>query len=171
MQSYKQTPWWMYGAIVIITTVLSIVMVEVYDTKLPVYGVFLALVIPALYMIPCCIIQGITNVDAQQLNVLSEFIGGYMFQGKPLANMIFKTLSQDVVQQGLYFAQDMKLGHYMKLSPQLVFAAQGSATVSYDRRLNSVRHSLVSDLGRSHTSGCNELDAIKHRRHLHLRPI
>jgi hypothetical protein len=81
-------------------------------------------------MVPCCIIQGITNVDAQQLNVLSEFIGGYMFQGKPLANMIFKTLSQDVVQQGIFFAQDMKLGHYLKVPPRLVFAAQASATVS-----------------------------------------
>ncbi|KAM3421973.1 hypothetical protein BST61_g2350 [Cercospora zeina] len=49
-------------------------------------------------MVPCGIIQGITNVDANQLNVLSEFIGGYMFQGKPLANMIFKILSTDVAQ-------------------------------------------------------------------------
>lgn len=129
MRKYKETPWWCYATITVIIVALSIVMVEVYHTKLPVYGVFLALVIPALYMIPCGIIQGITNVDAQQLNVLSEFIGGYMFQGKPLANMMFKTLSQDVVQQGIFFAQDMKLGHYLKLPPRLVFAAQGSATV------------------------------------------
>jgi OPT family small oligopeptide transporter len=137
MQQYKQTPWWLYAGIIVLMTVLAIIMVEIYDTKLPVYGVFLALVIPAIYMIPCCIIQGITNVDAQQLNVLSEFIGGYMFQGKPLANMIFKTLSQDVVQQGIYFAQDMKLGHYLKVSPRLVFAAQASATVSTPKRTTS----------------------------------
>ncbi|OJD37513.1 small oligopeptide opt family [Diplodia corticola] len=129
MQAYRKTPWWWYAVVTALTLALAIVMVEVYDTLLPVYGVFLGLLIPAVYMIPCGIIQGITNVDAQQLNVLSEFIGGYMFQGKPLANMIFKTLSQDVVQQGLFFAQDMKLGHYMKVSPRLVFAAQGSATV------------------------------------------
>ncbi|KAF2090068.1 small oligopeptide transporter, OPT family [Saccharata proteae CBS 121410] len=129
MRAYKQTPWWWYAVITVLTVGLSIAMVEAYATLLPVYGVFLALVIPAVYMVPCGIIQGITNVDAQQLNVLSEFIGGYMFQGKPLANMIFKTLSQDVVQQGIFFAQDMKLGHYMKIAPRLVFAAQGSATV------------------------------------------
>lgn len=45
-------------------------------------------------------------MDANQINVLSEFIGGYMFQGKPIANMLFKILSTDVVGQGLYFAQD-----------------------------------------------------------------
>lgn len=46
--------------------------------------------------------------NSSQINVLSEFIGGYMFQGKPLANMLFKILSTDVVGQGLYFAQDSK---------------------------------------------------------------
>jgi len=50
----------------------------------------------------------ITQVDANQINVLSEFIGGYMFQGKPVANMLFKILSTDVVGQGLYFVQDSK---------------------------------------------------------------
>lgn len=57
-------------------------------------------------MVPCGIIQGITNVDANQLNVLAEFIGGYMFNGKPLANMIFKIMSTDVVGQ-VRFSSDM----------------------------------------------------------------
>ena len=52
-----------------------------------------------------------------------------MFQGRPLANMVFKYLSVDVVQQGLFFAQDMKLGHYNKVPPRIVFFAQGFATV------------------------------------------
>jgi OPT family oligopeptide transporter len=108
---------------------MAIAMVEVYDTKLPVYGVFLALIIPFLYMVPCGIVQGITNVDANQLNVLSEFIGGYMFEGKPLANMIFKILSTDVVGQGVYFAMDMKLAHYLKVPPRTTFVAQGVATI------------------------------------------
>lgn len=129
MQSYTKTPWWYYAAITVIMVAITIAMVEVYHVGLPVYGVFLALVIPAVYMIPCGIIQGLTNVNANQLNVLSEFIGGYMFQGKPLANMVFKILSTDVVGQGVYFAQDMKLGHYLKVAPQMVFAGQGIATV------------------------------------------
>jgi len=113
MLAYKKTPWWYYAAITVAMVALTIAMVEVYAVKLPVYGVFLALVIPAVYMVPCGIIQGITNVDANQLNVLSEFIGGYMFQGKPLANMVFKTL---------------------KVAPRLVFAAQGTAIVHADSR-------------------------------------
>lgn len=69
-------------------------------------------------MIPCGLIQGIKNVDANQLNILSEFIGGYMFTGKPLANMCFKILSTDVVGHGIYFVMDVKLGHYMKVPPR-----------------------------------------------------
>lgn len=99
MRSYKKTPWYWYAALTVVIVVLAIVMVEVYDVLLPVYGVFLALVIPAVYMIPCGIIQGLTNVDANQLNVLAEFIGGYMFSGRPMANMVFKYLSVDVVNQ------------------------------------------------------------------------
>ena len=71
---------------------LGIVMVEVYDTTLPWWAVILAVIIPAFYMIPCGIIQGITNVDANQLNVLAEFIGGYMFTGRPLASTYFSIL-------------------------------------------------------------------------------
>ncbi|KAE8356743.1 OPT oligopeptide transporter protein-domain-containing protein [Aspergillus coremiiformis] len=129
MKSYKKTPWYWYAATIVATTAISIAMVEVYKTKLPVYGIFLALIIPAVYMIPCGIIQGITNVNANQLNVLAEFIGGYMFEGKPLANMIFKMLSTDVVGQGIYFAMDMKLGHYLKIPPRSLFLAQGLATI------------------------------------------
>jgi OPT family oligopeptide transporter len=110
MRVYKRTPWYWYGALTLVIFILSIVVNEVYDTKLPVYGVLLAVIIPAIYMIPCGIIQGITNVDANQLNVLSEFIGGYMFSGKPLANMIFKVLSTDVV--GQVISQELLFGDF-----------------------------------------------------------
>lgn len=100
-----------------------------YDTTLPFWGILLATAIPFIYMVPVGLIQGVTNVNANQLNVLSEFIGGYMFQGRPLANMIFKILSTDVCGQGLYFAADLKLGHYMKIAPRTLFFAQGGATI------------------------------------------
>lgn len=57
MRAYKKVPWWWNAAILIIFTALSIVLAEIYHTQLPVYGVFLALLIPAVYMIPCGIIQ------------------------------------------------------------------------------------------------------------------
>ena len=43
--------------------------------------------------------------------------------------MIFKILSEDVVSQGIFFAQDQKLGHYFKVAPRTVFFAQGFAVL------------------------------------------
>ncbi|CAG7956299.1 unnamed protein product [Penicillium salamii] len=127
--SYRPTPWYWYAGLTVVIMAMAIAMVEVYDTKLPVYGVFLALIIPVLYIVPCGIVQGITNVDANQLNVLSELMGGYLFEGKPLANLMFKIISTDLVGQGLYFAMDMKLAHYLKVPPRTCFVAQGVATI------------------------------------------
>lgn len=129
MSTYNKVPWWWWAAILTGVLAMSFGMAEGYDTGLPWYGVILAFVIPAVYMVPCGMIQGVTNVDANQLNVLSEFIGGYMFQGRPIANILFKILSTDVVGQGLYFSSDMKLGHYLKIPPQTLFFAQGLATI------------------------------------------
>ena len=83
---YPRTPWYWYGALTLLVMILAIVMVVVYHTSLPWWAILLASLIPAFYMIPCGIIQGITNVNANQLNVLAEFIGGYMFNGRPLAS-------------------------------------------------------------------------------------
>lgn len=129
MQSYKPVKWWWWAAILLVVLGMSIGTAVGYDTGLPWWGVLLAYIIPAVYMVPCGMIQGVTNVDANQLNVLSEFIGGYMFQGKPIANILFKILSTDVVGQGLYFASDLKLGHYLKIAPTTLFFAQGVATI------------------------------------------
>lgn len=151
--SYRKTPWYWYATIIVIIMAMAIAMVEVYETKLPVYGVFLGLIIPAIYMVPCGIIQGITNVDANQLNVLAEFIGGYMFEGKPLANMIFKILSTDVVGQGVYFAMDMKLAHYLKVP------------ADYFRRAGH-----CDDPGCTHAGGCDDLDVGQYRWYLRVGP-
>ena len=43
--------------------------------------------------------------------------------------MLFKILSTDVVGQGIYFSQDMKLGHYLKIPRKTLFFAQGLATI------------------------------------------
>ncbi|GJC96407.1 OPT family small oligopeptide transporter [Colletotrichum higginsianum] len=129
MKSYKTVKWWWWVVILLVVFGMSVGTAQGYDTGLPWWGVILAFVIPAVYMVPCGMIQGVTNVDANQLNVLSEFIGGYLFQGKPVANILFKILSTDVVGQGLYFAADMKLGHYLKIPPMTLFFAQGLATI------------------------------------------
>jgi hypothetical protein len=56
---------------------------------------------PMVYIIPVGVIKALTNISSNQLNLLTEFIGGYAFLGRPVANMAFKFYGYVAVQQGL----------------------------------------------------------------------
>ncbi|KAF7112323.1 hypothetical protein RHSIM_RhsimUnG0241100 [Rhododendron simsii] len=58
------------------------------------------------------------------LNVITEYIIGYIYPGYPVANMCFKVYGYISVKQGIAFLQDFKLGHYMKIPPRTMFMAQ-----------------------------------------------
>jgi OPT family oligopeptide transporter len=73
-------------------------------------------------------IQAITNIQIG-LNVFTEFIISYMLPGRPLAMMSFKTYGYISMYQGVIYAQDLKLGHYMKLPPRSLFFAQAIASL------------------------------------------
>ncbi|EXJ88182.1 OPT family small oligopeptide transporter [Capronia coronata CBS 617.96] len=128
MSRYRQVPWWWFAVITVVMLALSIVTNEVYHTDLPVWAVFLAFLLPVIYFLPVGIIKAVTNVSTNQLNLITEFIGGYAFLGKPIANMNFKFYGYVAVSQGLEFVADMKLAHYLHIAPRTVFWAQGIAT-------------------------------------------
>lgn len=58
------------------------------------------------------------------LNVITELIIGYMYPGKPLANVAFKTYGYISMSQAIMFLGDFKLGHYMKIPPKSMFIVQ-----------------------------------------------
>ncbi|KNG82706.1 oligopeptide transporter [Aspergillus nomiae NRRL 13137] len=129
MASYKDVPWWWFAAVTILMFVLSIVTNEVWHTGLPAWAVLLAFVLPMIYFIPVGIIKAVTNITSNQLNLITEFIGGYAFLGRPVANMAFKFYGYVAVSQGLEFVADMKLAHYLHIAPRTLFLAQGLATL------------------------------------------
>lgn len=51
-----------------------------------------------------------------------------MQPGRPTAMMMFKTYGYITVVQAISFTQDLKLGHYMKVPPRVMFMAQTVAT-------------------------------------------
>jgi len=69
---------------------MSAVTIEVWPTEVPIWGLLLAFVIAAFYIIPAGMIQAITNQQIG-LNVITELVAGYALPGKPLSLMIFKT--------------------------------------------------------------------------------
>ena len=58
------------------------------------------------------------------LNVITEYIIGYLYPGYPVANMCFKVYGYISMKQGVTFLEDFKLGHYMKIPPREMFMAQ-----------------------------------------------
>ncbi|KAL3455888.1 OPT oligopeptide transporter protein-domain-containing protein [Aspergillus heterothallicus] len=129
MESYRPVPWWWFALVTLLMFALSIVTSEVWKTGLPAWAVLLAFVLPIVYFIPVGIIKALTNITSNQLNLITEFIGGYAFLGKPVANMTFKFYGYVAVAQGLEFVADMKLAHYLHIAPRTLFVAQGLATL------------------------------------------
>ena len=77
---------------------------------------------------PIGIILAISN-QAIGLNVITELTIGYLLPGRPIAMMLFKTWGCVTMSQALNFANDLKLGHYMKIPPRSMFFCQVVATV------------------------------------------
>lgn len=127
-QNYKNIPEWWYGIVFLVSLALAIVTIRVWNTEMPVWSLFVALAIAIIFLLPVGIIYSLTNISVG-LNVVTEFIIGYMIPGKPLAMMFFKTFGYITNSQAVTFAQDMKLGHYMKIDPRLLFWAQMLATI------------------------------------------
>lgn len=128
MERYKPVPEWWYLIVFLIFFGMSIATIEAWDTQFPVWAFIVGLLIALVFLLPVGVIFALTNIQVG-LNVVTEFIIGYMLPGKGLAMMLFKTFGYITNIQALFFVQDMKLGHYMKLAPRLLFSVQMAATV------------------------------------------
>jgi len=87
------------------------------------WAFIVCMIIPVAFLVPIGMVQAITNWQIG-LNVITEFIIGYMLPGRPIAMMIFKCYGYIGMSQALYFLQDLKLGHYMKVPPRTMWFAQ-----------------------------------------------
>ena len=107
---------------------LSFTVITAWPTGFPAWAFVVCIFIPIIWLLPIGIVQAVTNIQLG-LNVLTEFLIGYMVPGRPLAMMMFKNYGYISVGQALYFAQDLKLGHYMKVPPRVMFSSQLVASV------------------------------------------
>lgn len=130
MQVYKQVPMWWFYVILVVNIVVIIFACEYYNYMLQLrwWGVLLACAIAILYTLPIGIITATTN-QQPGLNIITEYIIGYVYPGRPVANMSFKVYGYISMSQALTFLSDFKLGHYMKIPPKSMFMAQVLGTV------------------------------------------
>lgn len=128
MRRYEDVPIWWYITTGVSMTAIGIFVVEYYPIHLPWYGLLLALSIGATLFIPIGIVMAITNQQSS-LYLICQLICGVAFPGRPVANMVFTTYGYITSTQGLKFSSDLKLGHYMKIPPKILFNLQLSATI------------------------------------------
>ncbi|CAA0825444.1 Oligopeptide transporter 7 [Striga hermonthica] len=130
MSKYRQVPEWWFWCILAVNISLTIFACEYYEEQLqlPWWGVVLACVIAVFFTLPIGIITAITN-QSPGLNIITEYIIGYIYPGYPVANMCFKVYGYISMTQAITFLQDFKLGHYMKIPPRTMFMAQVSSDV------------------------------------------
>ncbi|RYP57824.1 hypothetical protein DL769_009255 [Monosporascus sp. CRB-8-3] len=127
MRKYKEAPTSWYISLFGIVLLLGFIAVLGYPTNLTWWAFLLAVAISFVFSLPIGIIQAVTN-NQIGLNVLTEFIYGYIQPGRPLALMIFKTFGYITMAQALSFVEDLKFGHYMKIPPRTMFMCQVVAT-------------------------------------------
>ncbi|KAH9804310.1 Oligopeptide transporter 1 [Citrus sinensis] len=124
-KNYEAVPQWWFQAILVLTFALSLYACEGFgkQLQLPWWGLLLACGMAFFFTLPVGVIQATTNLQTG-LNVITELVIGYMYPGKPLANVTFKTYGYISMSQALSFLGDFKLGHYMKVPPKSMFIVQ-----------------------------------------------
>ncbi|TYI53598.1 hypothetical protein E1A91_D11G016000v1 [Gossypium mustelinum] len=130
MKKYKSVPTWWFAMILVLNLALILVTCEYYNEslQLPWWGVLLACAIALFFTLPIGIIAATTN-QAPGLNIITEYVIGYMYPEHPVANMCFKVYGYISMVQALTFVSDFKLGHYMKIPPRSMFTAQMVGTL------------------------------------------
>ncbi|KAJ1268282.1 hypothetical protein BS78_07G123400 [Paspalum vaginatum] len=132
-KNYKPVPQWWFHLMLVIVLALSLFTCEGFgrQLQLPYWGLLLACAIAFSFTLPVGVISATTNMQPG-LNIITELIIGYLYPGKPLANVVFKTYGFISMGQALAFVSDFKLGHYMKIPPRSMFFAQlvGTLTAS-----------------------------------------
>ncbi|KAM3306334.1 hypothetical protein P3S67_013204 [Capsicum chacoense] len=130
MRKYKHVPEWWFLSILLVNIAATVFIREYYKSQLqlPWWGVLLPCGLAFFFTLPVGVITATTN-QTPGLNVITEYIIGYLYPGYPVANMCFKVYGYISMKQGLTFLLDLKLGHYLKIPPRAMFMAQVVGTL------------------------------------------
>ncbi|KAL4880727.1 OPT oligopeptide transporter protein-domain-containing protein [Aspergillus karnatakaensis] len=127
MRKYREVPEWWYLILNAVAIGLGIASVAGWPTNTSVGVIFFGIALAIVFTIPTGIIYATTGIPVEY-NVLAEFIGGAWQPGNALAMNFLKGFGYVTVAHALDFANDLKLGHYLKIPPWQTFFCQVVAT-------------------------------------------
>nr|GLL18337.1 oligopeptide transporter 4-like [Ipomoea trifida] len=130
MRKYKDIPSWWFYTLLLVTIIVSLALCIFMknEVQMPYWGLLLACVIAFTFTLPISIITATTNITPG-LNIITEYIMGVIYPGRPIANVCFKTYGYMSMSQAISFLSDFKLGHYMKIPPRSMFLVQFFGTI------------------------------------------
>ncbi|KAG0167683.1 hypothetical protein DFQ28_010237 [Apophysomyces sp. BC1034] len=128
MDAYPEVPDWWYAVLFVIALGLSFVTIVLWPSDMPWWALIVAVVLALIWLLPIGIVTAITS-QSPTISMVTEWVYGAIAPGHPIGNMIFKTYGYITVRQALLFAQDLKLGHYMKIPPREMFVFQIVGTI------------------------------------------
>nr|GMC55118.1 oligopeptide transporter 4-like [Ipomoea batatas] len=125
MRKYKDIPSWWFYTLLLVTSIVSLALCIFMknEIQMPYWGLLLACAIAFTFTLPISIITATTN-STPGLNIITEYIMGVIYPGRPIANVCFKTYGYISMSQAISFLSDFKLGHYMKIPPRSMFLVQ-----------------------------------------------
>ncbi|EON96067.1 putative small oligopeptide opt family protein [Phaeoacremonium minimum UCRPA7] len=123
MRAYKPVPEWWYGIVLAGIFGISVAFLYVYNTQLPWWGLVVSMLLNVVLLVPIGLMKATSNMTVNT-GVLAALIGGFIWPGNMMNNVVFKVFTLVCTFQGLGYVQSMKTGHYMKIPPRVTFAAQ-----------------------------------------------
>lgn len=119
-----------YFALAMQVTFHELLSMYPHNLKIP-YGIFNFLVSKEVYMQSLSLTRYniFTNtlmhrMQTPGLNIITEYVMGIIYPGRPIANVCFKVYGYMSMAQAVSFLNDFKLGHYMKIPPRSMFLVQ-----------------------------------------------
>ncbi|CAM8901438.1 unnamed protein product [Rhodiola kirilowii] len=130
MRKYPDIPsWWFYLLLVLSFAVSLVACVFLNDEiQMPWWALIFACAMAFVFTLPISIITATTN-QTPGLNIITEYVMGVIYPGRPIANVCFKTYGYISMAQAVSFLNDFKLGHYMKIPPRSMFLVQFIGTM------------------------------------------
>ncbi|GFY90104.1 oligopeptide transporter 4 [Actinidia rufa] len=156
MRKYKDIPSWWFHVLLGVTIAVSLVLCIFLNdqVQMPWWRLLFASVIAFIFTLPISVITATTNMSVPKifpdidiiyvsrpsnaprfytqtpgLNIITEYVMGIIYPGRPIANVCFKTYGYMSMDQAVSFLNDFKLGHYMKIPPRSMFLVQLIGTI------------------------------------------
>ncbi|CAF1279263.1 unnamed protein product [Adineta steineri] len=121
MLQYPTVPDWWYYIILILTVLVAAIFCS-HNGLMPIPVMLLTIVFLIVLVLPNGIITATTNMMLTGC-ALNDFITGIILPGHPLGFLTFRVFSCACQNQIIVHLTSFKIGHYMKISPRVVFCS------------------------------------------------